>query len=311
MERSEVVYRISADASVDGISAYEVANAMYAFADLVNEAIRETEGDKGRLDVNVRPFRQGSFVTEFVLTYAADVVTLFSSQEATALANTLAILGFGKRAKDSVASVVRKVKGRIDRFVENPDGTFSYGDGENEAVVDEKTHKIIQSPRIARAFKAVTVGPLLHFGDNNVTITIGQNDAGALGQVFDKDDIPTLETYEKTAVEGPPEDEAEEVVSQMNNVVLFPRSGPYDGSDRRYSFKMDESIITNVQMLDAAFRAKLDSGEIRLMGKDCLIVNMEKTQSIRANGKVHASYAITEIVDYRPYKAVEQLTLGE
>ena len=60
MERSEVVYRISADASVDGISAYEVANAMCAFADLVNEAIREAEVDKGRLDVNVRPFKQGS-----------------------------------------------------------------------------------------------------------------------------------------------------------------------------------------------------------------------------------------------------------
>lgn len=311
MERSEVVYRISADASVDGISAYEVANAMCAFADLVNEAIREAEGDKGRLDVNVRPFKQGSFVTEFVLTYAADMVTLFSSPEATALANTLSILGFGERAKESLSSVVRRVKGRIDNFTENADGTFSYGSGENQAVVDEKTHRVIQSPRIAKAFKTVAVGPLLHFGDSNITITIGQDDAGGHRQVFDEGDISTLETYEKTAVEGPPEEEAEEVVSQMSNVVLFPHSGPYDGSDRRYSFKMDESIITNVQMLDTAFRAKLDNGEIRLMGKDRLIANMEKTQSIRSDGKVHASYAITKVVDYRQYKAVEQLTLDE
>lgn len=311
MERSEVIYRISADASVDGISAYEVAKAMCAFADLVNEAIREAEGDRGRLEVNVRPFKQGSFVTEFILTYAADAFTLFSSPEAAALSNTISILGFGKRTKDSLASVVRKVKGRIDKFVENPDGTFSYGTGENETVVDEKTHRIIQSPKVAKAFNATTVGPLFHFGDNNVTITIAQGDSDALGQTFNKEDIPALETYEKTAVEGPPEDETEEVISQMNNVVLFPLSGPYDGSDRRYSFKMDESTIKNVQMLDEDFRAKLESGEIRLMGKDRIIANMEKTQSIKANGKVHASYAITEIVGYRPYRAVEQLTLGE
>ena len=308
MERHEIVYRISADASVDGISAYEVANVMYAFADVVDEALKES-GETGRLDVNVRPFKQGSFVTEFVLTYGQTAVSIFSGPECTALANILSILGFAGSTAVSLASIVRGVRGRIDRFVENGDGTFTYGVGMEAVTVGETEHKIIQSPKVAKSYKAVVLGPVLNI-DRSINVTIGPRD-GEPGESFSERDEEIIETYARTAVDGPPDDAEEDVVSTLSNVILMPCSGPYDGGERGYSFKFDGKVIKNVQMLDAGFRAMLESGEVRFMGRDRLIVDMENVQKISPGGKVHTSYAVIKVVDYRPYEAFHQLSIGE
>lgn len=47
MERCEIVYRMSADASIDGIAVHEVADVMYAFAEAVDEAMKLSGGSKG------------------------------------------------------------------------------------------------------------------------------------------------------------------------------------------------------------------------------------------------------------------------
>ena len=310
MERCEIVYRMSADASIDGIAVHEVADVMYAFAEAVDEAMR-LSGEQGSLKVNVRPFRQGSFITEFVLTYAQQGVSLFSSQEATALSNVLGILGFmGIGA--SVPVIVRKVQGRIDKCSRNDNGTYSYGE-DDPVTVSEVEHEIIQSPKVAKALKTVYIGPLLNI-DKSINITVQSKQEfetkSAAGTTTDQADIYSMEGYEHIAVEGIPE-EHEDIVSAMHRIPVHPCSGPYDGGENGYSFTYLDQKWSRVQMHDLDFRMKLESGKVRLAKRDLLIVDMEVVQSITKSGKESVKRTITKVCEYRPYDPPEQLTIED
>lgn len=310
MERCEIVYRMSADATIDGLAVHEVADVMYAFAEAVDEAMK-LSGEQGRLNVNVRPFKQGSFITEFVVTYANQGITLFSSQEANALSNMLGFLGFMGLGV-SIPAIVRKVQGRIDKCTRNDDGTYSYGE-DDPVTVSDVEHRVIQSPKVAKALKTVYVGPLLNI-DKSINVTVQSKQEfeakSTAGTVADQSDVYDMEGYEHIAVEGIPE-EHEDIVSTMHNVPVHPCSGPYDGGENGYSFSYMKEKWSRVQMHDFDFRKKMESGEVRLMGRDLLIVDLEVTQSITKSGKESSRRIITKVHEYRAYKPSEQMTIED
>ena len=310
MERCEIVYRMSADASIDDVAVHEVADVMYAFAEAVDEAMK-LSGEQGQLKVNVRPFKQGSFITEFVVTYAHQGITLFSSQEANALANMLSFLGF-MGISVSIPAIVRKVQGRIDKCTRNDDGTYSYGE-EDPVRVSEAEHKVIQSPKVAKALKTVYIGPLLNI-DKSINVTVQSKQEfeakSTAGTVADQSDVYGMEGYEHIAAEGIPE-EHEDIMSTMHNIPVHPCSGPYDGGENGYSFSYMNEKWPRVQMHDFDFRKKMESGEVRLMRRDLLIVDLEVVQTITKSGKESSRRAITKVHEYRAYKPSKQMTIED
>lgn len=310
MERCEIVYRMSTDASIDGVAVHEVADVMYAFAEAVDEAMK-LSGEQGQLKVNVRPFKQGSFITEFVVTYAHQGITLFSSQEANALANMLSFLGF-MGISVSIPAIVRKVQGRIDKCTRNDDGTYSYGE-EDPVRVSEAEHKVIQSPKVAKALKTVYIGPLLNI-DKSINVTVQSKQEfeakSTAGTVADQSDVYGMEGYEHIAAEGIPE-EHEDIMSTMHNIPVHPCSGPYDGGENGYSFSYMNEKWPRVQMHDFDFRKKMESGEVRLMRRDLLIVDLEVVQTITKSGKESSRRAITKVHEYRAYKPSKQMTIED
>lgn len=313
MESCEIVYRLSSENDIDGIEVHELADVMYAFAETVQAALDESD-DEGKLSIHVRPFRQGSFVTEFILSYGQSVASFFSSPEGTALAGILTTLGFIGVSPKSIPNVIRKVKGRINENKNNGDGTFTYGEGKDTVTVDEMTHRIIQSPKVAKPYKTVTIGPIVKI-DKSISITIqGKDDFAerdvATGSRFTENDVPSIESYAHVAVEGVPEDH-EDVVSVSHNVALVPKAGPYDGGENGYTFQHGDQTYKRVQIHDLQFRLQLESGEIRLMNRDLLIVDMETVQSIAKSGKIQTRHTITQVNTYRPYDPPHQVTIDD
>lgn len=302
---------MSADASIDGISARDVADVIVSFADAMDIALKES-GEGGELQVNVKPFQQGSFITEFVLTYSQPVISFFTSPEGATLTSLLTALGFIGINGSSVVNAVRKVHGRIDKCRSNDDGTYEYGDRENSVTVDERTHRMIQSPEMAKSIKKIAVAPLVNI-DKSINIVIQSGDEFRMGKKdtgarFDQADIPDMDTYEHVAVEGAPE-EHEEIASTMHGIPIHPYSGPYDGGESGYSFTYLNEKWSRVQMHDLDFRMKLESGKVRFMNRDLLIVDMEIVQSITRSGKESVKRAITKVLEYRPHEPAEQLPL--
>ena len=309
-ERCEIVYHMSADASIDGIAVHEVADVMYAFAEAVDEAMK-LSGEQGQLKVNVRPFRQGSFITEFVVTYAHQGITLFSSQEANALSNVLGMLGF-MGVGISIPVIVRKVRGRIDKCTRNEDGSYSYGDTD-PVTVSETEHKVIQSPKVAKALKTVYVGPMINI-DNSINVTVQSKQEfeakSTAGTTANQLDICAMDGYERIAVEGIPEEHDDEV-HEICSVSVTPLAGPYTGSERGYRFKCLGDTWDHVQIRDLEFLKDLESGKIRFMNKDVLVVDLEIVQSITKSGKESVRRTITKVHEYRPYEPPKQMTIED
>lgn len=160
VERREVVYRLGGVDPDEGVDVCDLVKYLNKFDDLVRLTVREA-GYDGELKIRVRPFKEGSFITEFIV--ESGIVDLLTSQNVDAVLNAIEILGFCYGGAKGIPWIVRKVRGAIDRFVDNGDGSYTYGKGDNAVTVDEATHRAVQNPTIAELYRDVAVGPVAEF----------------------------------------------------------------------------------------------------------------------------------------------------
>ena len=313
VEQYEIVYRLSSDSGFTGtVEVHELANAMVAFADTVQGALDACCAE-GKLSVEAKPFRQGSFIMEFILTYG-NPIDLFASREASALANVLSVLGFISGSVTTLPKVVRTVKGKVNKYRKTEKGTFIYGEGEDAIEVDDGAHRIIQSPTVAKKYKVTALSPMKTI-DVSINVQIqekkdfekGRTDSG---EIFSSGDLADMEMYEHVVVEGVPE-ETEDITSVIENMILSPVNGSYRGSDHGYTFKSGDQILRGVKIHDLAFLQKLESGEVRFMGEDVLVVDMECVQSLSKSLKLTKHYTITKVKRYSKHEPPHQTTIDD
>ena len=123
-------------------------------------------------------------------------------------------------------------------------------------------------------------------------------------------EILTQVRYERIAVEGIPEEHDDEV-HEICSVSVTPLAGPYTGSERGYRFKCLGDTWDHVQIRDLEFLKDLESGKIRFMNKDVLVVDLEIVQSITKSGKESVRRTITKVHEYRPYEPPKQMTIED
>lgn len=313
MERREVVYRLSGVDPSDGVDVYEIVPILTQFKELVTETARQV-GCTGEIEVRVRPFREGSFITEFVVQTRNLLIDLLSSREATALATALGILGFfGIEA--SIPKMVRAVSGKAGDYKKNSDGTYTYGVGEDAVTVSEQTHQVFQSPKIADLYGKVAVGPIARFEGavQQINIYVRDEDSpdGGIsrGSTFTEGDAHEFAEYAQSAelMDALNSDDQEFVT---HGITLSPLAGPYDGAERGYSFTDGgDAVYRGVTIEDQAFLGRLESTEVRFAKGDILVVDFKTVQKTKKSGP-KAYYSIIAIHEYRPYIPPHQPSLG-
>lgn len=306
-DRQEVVYRLGGIDPDEGIDIYEIVPLLEQFRDLVTETAVKM-GCQGEVDIRVRPFKEGSFITEFIVQEQKTLVGLFASDGASALANALALLGFlGVGSVATIPRIVKAVKGRVDKFKKNDDGTYTYGTGDDAVTVSAREHDALQSPKIADLYGKVAVGPIVKFDGAvqqvNIYVRDKEADDGGIsqGSVFTRENAAPFAEYSKSA-ELIDKLESQECVSTAHGLVLTPLSGPYDGAERGYTFSdgASGSKYSKVAIEDESFRAKLESTEVRLAKGDCLKVDLQIKQSRTKSGNIATRYTITRVLEYVP-----------
>lgn len=314
MERHDLVYRISADDFSGEVDARELGGIILSFADAVQSTV-SVLGCDDRVTVNVKPFEEGSFLMDFVISSGGLLGTLFASDGATALSNALTILGFvGDKAR-SLPSVVRATGGNVALFTDNEDGTYTYGDGADSVTVGENVHRVVQSPAVARAYTNAMVRPILNI-DRSTHITVqgrGSYVAGDVtaGQTFSYGDYEEFQRYDETV-----SDEEANITPvgffTLENAVLHPLSGSYNGSAKGYRFDMDGKHIQGVEIQCPDLIEQLASGAIRFTGRDTLVCTMSYEQFIDRNGEARQrNWKIVELKNYYRYEPPHQTTIGE
>lgn len=312
IDRREVVYRLGGIDPGEGVDVYKIVPLLTKFRDLVTETARQM-GCEDEISIKVRPFREGSFITEFVVQGQRSLTELFSSDEASALANALAFLGFIGFGGVSIPKIVKAVSGKISDFTRNDDGSYTYGHGEGSVTVTETEHNALQSPKIADLYGGVAVGPIAEFSGvvDQVNIYVrdpmAEDDGVSEGSTFTRANAKHFAEYSRSA-DLLDKLESEEDSSVVHGLILIPIAGRYDGGEGGYTFTDGDGGNTykNVTIEDEGFRARLESTEVRFAKGDALKVDMRITQTRTRSGRVMTKYAIVRVVEYIQYRVPRQ-----
>lgn len=318
LERREVVYRLGGVDPDEGVDVYELVKYLNKFDDLMRVTVREA-GYDGELRIKVRPFKEGSFVTEFIV--ESGIVDFLTSQNVDAVLKAIEILGFCYGGAKGIPKIVRKVRGAIDRFKDNGDGSFTYGKGDDAVTVDEATHRTLQNPTVAELYRDVAVGPVAEFHGTVQQVNIYMRDSSegddglAEGASFSRDDAGDLNMYAKTASSAD-ELEISETSYVNRGIWLRPLSGSYGGSEKGYTFQFGSGsdVITykSVRIEDKGFLEELADGAVRFNSGDMIQVDLEVTEKRTKSGKAKTpSYRILSVTDYRPLKLPRQETFAK
>lgn len=296
-----IVFRMDGVDPEVGVDAAELAQVLGGLTGLLAETAKAS-GESGTVSLKVRPFREGSFIVDLVMTVVQPLVDIFTTDEASAISNILAVVGFGAAGK-GVVGVVRKIGGHVCDFRDNGDGTYSYG----QDVVGPAVHAALQSPEVAECARKVVCGS---FGGTIKAKNVTFNVMGGGTTTISADEAQAFSTFATEAKTKVPTDRS--VSSVSHGVYLCPDSGSYHGGRSGYSFITpgdSGAVYRHVTIEDEEFLAKVASGDVRLGGGDMLRVDLRTEQSVGRNNRLTTSYAIERVLEYVKLPTQEQRTL--
>ena len=306
---AQIVYKLDGINAEDGVDIFEIAPILMQFGELIKSA-NDVLGYDQKIDVRVRPFREGSWITDFIL-HQSTVKTLLThlkSPNGEDLMLLLSFLGLNvQNGITGVAGIIRKTKGVVSSFRKNDNETVTYiqPDG-TEFTVTLPEHKLVQSPLIQVNYYNSVISPLDKFPTASaVDIKVDDN---AETQRFTAEDKESFEAYAKSELL----EDVEDNVTTISGVYLKPKRGSYSGEEKAYSFIMgDSNVLWPVTVEDEEFLEKLRNGEIRPYSEDVLKVNLEIRQKKDSANRIMTHYAITDVLEYIQYEKPKQIKLED
>ncbi|KKQ44936.1 MAG: hypothetical protein US63_C0022G0007 [Candidatus Moranbacteria bacterium GW2011_GWC2_37_8] len=301
-EKIQVIYKLDKINPEDGVDIFEVAPILMSFGELIRSA-NDVLGYNQKINVRVKPFREGSWISEFILesSITGGVLTYLKGADGQNLLILLQLLGINvKDGAVGLLQLIRFTKGKIQNHHENKElGTFTYTNEKGENIeVSAPVHALAHSPLVQMNFYNVAASPLEKFP------TAGSVSFQAVGS----ESIETVTEADKDYFEEYLKQEllTEIQTTEMNGVYVKPKRGSYSGEQRQYSFIFGESTLYPTAIEDEDFLKRLLSGEIRLFHEDLLKVDIEIRQRKDASNKILNQYAIKKVVEYIEYKKPDQ-----
>lgn len=303
----QIIYKLNGIDPEDGVDVFEIAPVLMHFGELIRSA-NNILGYEQKIDIKVKPFREGSWITDFVIqqTQISNLLNYLNSTDGANLMLLLAFLGINvKEGVVGLTKIIRFTKGVVSNFVKNEDEkriTYISPSGEKLEVSMEE-HKLVQSPIIQNNYYNCTVAPLNKF-PSATEVIFKATVEGSVEQIITKNDIESIEKYAQEDLL----DNIEDNVTNLSGVYLKPKRGSYSGEEKAYSFIMGESnILWPVTMDDESFLEKLHNGEIRLYAEDVLRVDLEIRQKKDSDNKITTSYSIKLVTEYIKFDKARQL----
>jgi hypothetical protein len=272
----------------------DLAPALLALRDLFDEANEVVGQPADAITLTVRAgFRRGSFVVDLHALKAVwdGVVSLFSSPNATAIANILAIVGISGGI--GLIQLIRRSGGKAPKRVVEVTETRSVRiefEGEPPIDLDARVWRLFQNPK-ARGALGRVVAPLRKPGIDSVRFRTGAGET----RVADTGDVEAFEP--EIAQEG-------EVVSESRRVLQLVSPSFRDGNKWRVS---EGGRTLYVSVLDEAFLGRVRRRDELFGDSDFLDVDLRTRQWVEA-GQLRVSHEVLKV--YRKSGSAQQLMLG-
>lgn len=301
-EKVDLVYKLENINAEDGVDIFEIAPILMNFGNLIRSANTVLGGEQ-EIEVKVKPFKEGSWIAEFLI-YGKDLGNVLINPATVGIVAYLDWLGLTpkKQVAHGVSGIIRFTKGKVNNFKKGEDKVTYFNEAGEQIDVSPQEHKLVQSPLIQQNYYDGVIAPLDKFS-SATAVSIGLSEQEQ--EKFTENDKKYFQEYTKAELL----EEVDEVVSNLNNVYIKPKRGPYSGDEQSFSFIMGESVLWPVTIEDLEFMQKLKSGEIRPYFQDVLLVDMELRQKRDSTNKVVVHYAITKVREYIQFERPHQLNL--
>jgi len=305
----QIIYKLNGVNAEDGVDVFEIAPVLMHFGELIRSS-NKILGYEQKIDIRVKPFREGSWITDFVIqqTQVSHLLNYLKAANGQDLMLLLAFLGLS--VKDGVVGligIIRFTKGFVSNFkrVEGSDKITYISPSGEELEVTMAEHRLVQSPIIQNNYYNCTITPFEKFPATTEVSFTTTNDEN-FEQIITKEDVEAIETYGRSELTA----ETEDNITTLKGVYLKPKRGSYSGEEKAYSFIMgDSNVLWPVTIDDEEFLKRLHSGEIRLYSEDVLKVDLEIKQKKDAENKISTSYSIKLVTEYIKFEKPKQLEI--
>ena len=286
MPESSFGVTYAGDALEDGtMPVRDLAPALLALGAIFSEASALLYPDRELVSLNIKATERGSFYVQLALHAKAtwdDIVDLFGSGSANALANLEAIVIGGGTGVCGLFALIRHLRHRkiVDRQLSSGHTRLTLDDG-TTFDVPPGTAVLYESASI-RAKARVVVAPLEREGVEELTFTPAYAEPSSIS----KDDLPAFEPEMLT--EETLTDYEQEMVIQVASVA-FTEGNKWRFSDGQRTFFAaieDESFMERVQRAIEVFR-----------NGDMLRCRVRVVQSTRGSS-LHTDFHVLEVLEH-------------
>ncbi len=290
-----LVYELDGD--VHEVDVFQLAPTLLALGELIQEGNQEVNPGGRQIGVNVKPFREGSFIvdlTVFPQTHLQQFLDLLSTHPVDQIKTVLEWIGLIAGTPLGAVQLVKWLKGRPKSVEEVAPGEFRYTAVDDRSItVAGPVHKLVSNSSITNNIYRVYAAPIERQELITDVKTYIQDDEKS-EVVVTRDEAPVLRNYVSDA-----EVQGTEIVKEHTHhgVYLNPKRGAFDGDPRDWSFRRGGDIVV-ATIKDPDFLNKCAKGEYRLNHSDLLIVDLLERQRVQGTTVLKPVYEILRVTNY-------------
>jgi hypothetical protein len=297
------VYQL--EGNVSEMDIFQLAPTLLALGELIQESNRALNPNGKDIGVNVKPFRDGSFIVDLTLfpdsqlRQLLDFLRPHSLEQLKALLESIGLISGAATA--TVVGAIKAIKflgGRPKAIEEIKPGEFRLTTVDDRSItVDASTHNLLSNATITTNIYKIYVDPL-EAQPNIVDIKTYLKEDQGTAVTVDRSEIPSLREYANPALT--PADVAETVKDKTHpEVFLNPKRGAFGDDGKDWSFRRGDEVIT-ATLKDRDFLSKIDKGEVRLNHSDLLTVTLLEKQRVKGTIVQRPTYEILKVTSYQP-----------
>jgi len=295
------VYKLEGD--VADIDIFSLAPTLLALGELIQESNRLLYPNGREIGVNVKPFREGSFIVDLSmfpttnLQQLLDFVTPHSLEQLKTLLEVIGLIGTGAGVTTvGAVKAIRFLRGKPKSVEEIKPGEYRLTTIDDRSItVDGPVKTLLSNSSITTNIYKIYGVPLESQPNvKDVKTYLKEDEAGAVQ--IERHEVPSLREY---ASPSPLPTEPKETVKETLHpgVFLNPKRGAFGSDPRDWSFWRGEEVLT-ATIKDQNFLSQVEHGEIRLNKSDLLVVNLLERQRLKGTEVQKPTYEVIEVTQY-------------
>ena len=296
------VYKLEGD--VKEIDVFHLAPTLLALGQLIQESNRVLNPNGNDIGVNVKPFREGSFIVDLTLFPDSHLRQLFEflqphslEQLKTLLEDIGLITGGVYTATKGAIKAITYLGGKPKTVEEVKPGEFRLTTADDRSItVDASTNTLLSNSSITNNIYKIYVDPMqAQESVSDVRTYLKDDDTTSV--TVSRSEMPALKEYVRPVLT--PQAFAEVAKDKTHyDVYLNPKRGPFGDDPSGWSFIRGDEVIT-ATVKDRDFLASVESGKIRLNHSDLLTVTLLERQKLKGTIVQKPSYEIVKVTQYQ------------